>query len=63
MTQVDATETHAAEPAKAAGLKFSANISMLFKELPLLQRPMAARDAGFDGIEIQFPYDHPADVW
>jgi hydroxypyruvate isomerase len=63
MTQVDATETHAAEPAKPAGLKFSANISMLFKELPPLQRPMAARDAGFDGIEIQFPYDHPADAW
>ena len=36
--------------------KFSANISTLFKELDLLDRPAAAREAGFRAIEIQFPY-------
>src|SRR5271155_1921549 len=34
-----------------------ANISLLFRELPLLARFAAARDAGFDGVEMQFPYD------
>lgn len=37
-------------------LKFSANISMLFNEVPLLQRIALAKKAGFSGIEIQFPY-------
>jgi hydroxypyruvate isomerase len=41
--------------------RFSANISMLFAERPLLDRFQAARDAGFTGIEIQFPYDTPVD--
>ena len=39
--------------------RFSANISMLFKERPLLERFAAARAAGFDAVEIQFPYDTP----
>lgn len=38
-------------------LKFSANISTLFTESTLLERIDCARRAGFDGIEIQFPYD------
>ncbi len=42
-------------------LKFSANISLLFKELALLQRFEAAKSAGFNAIEIQFPYELPAD--
>ncbi len=37
--------------------RFSANISLLFTELDPLDRVAAARDAGFEGIEIQFPYD------
>jgi hydroxypyruvate isomerase len=37
-------------------MKISANLSVLFKELPLLQRFAAARRAGFDAIEIQSPY-------
>lgn len=42
--------------------RFSANISMLFTEVGMLDRPRAAADAGFLGIEVQFPYDHtPAD--
>ena len=38
-------------------LKFAANISLLFAELPYLERFGAAADAGFDGIEILNPYD------
>jgi hydroxypyruvate isomerase len=44
-------------------MKISANISLLFKELPLLERFAAARRAGFDAIEIQSPYgESPADL-
>jgi hydroxypyruvate isomerase len=43
--------------------KFSANISTMFKERPLLERFAAARAAGFPAVEIQFPYEAPlADV-
>jgi hydroxypyruvate isomerase len=38
----------------------SANISMLFRELPMLERFAAARAAGFPTVEIQNPYEHPA---
>jgi hydroxypyruvate isomerase len=38
-------------------LKIAANISTLFRELPLLERFQAAREAGFNGVELQFPYD------
>lgn len=34
-----------------------ANVSLLFAERPLLERLPAAIAAGFDGVEIQFPYD------
>jgi hydroxypyruvate isomerase len=37
-----------------------ANISLLFTDVPLEQRFAAAARAGFDGVEIQFPYDHDA---
>src|SRR5260221_8694462 len=36
--------------------KFSANISMLFKELEFPERFDAAAQAGFKAVEIQFPY-------
>jgi hydroxypyruvate isomerase len=36
--------------------KFSANISTLFREYPLIERIGRAADAGFDAVEIQFPY-------
>lgn len=39
--------------------RFSANISLLFTEYPLLDRPSAAADAGFGAVEMQFPYDTP----
>ncbi|HHX33682.1 MAG TPA: TIM barrel protein [Gammaproteobacteria bacterium] len=41
-------------------MEIVANLSMLFTELPLLQRVRAAAAAGFAGVEIQFPYDVPA---
>ena len=40
--------------------KFAANISLLFTELPFLDRFEAARIAGFEAVEILFPYDLPA---
>jgi len=36
-------------------IRFSANLSMLFLEAPELERPAAARRAGFDAVEVQFP--------
>jgi len=41
--------------------RFAANISMLFTELPFLERFEAAREAGFKGVEFLFPYDFPVD--
>lgn len=38
-------------------LRFAANLSLLFTELPLLERFAAARAAGFTAVEIQFPYE------
>jgi hydroxypyruvate isomerase len=37
-------------------LGFSANITLLFSEVPLLERFAAARAAGFSAVEIQVPY-------
>ena len=37
--------------------RFAANISMLFTELPFMDRFQAARDAGFDAVEYQFAYE------
>jgi hydroxypyruvate isomerase len=34
----------------------AANISLLFGELPLLERPAAAAAAGFDGVEAWWPF-------
>ena len=39
--------------------KFAANLTMLFTELPFLDRFAAARSAGFDAVEYLFPYDYP----
>lgn len=41
-------------------LRFAANISTLFTEVPLLERPAAASAAGFSAVEVQFPYVVPA---
>lgn len=37
--------------------KFCANLTWLFTELPFLERFEAAKDAGFDAVEVLFPYD------
>ncbi|MGY3614341.1 hydroxypyruvate isomerase [Bradyrhizobium sp. USDA 10063] len=37
--------------------KFAANLTMLFGELPFLERFAAAKAAGFNGVEYLFPYD------
>ncbi len=44
------------------GLPIAANISTLFRELPLLARFQAARSHGFDGVEIQAPYTEPPEA-
>jgi hydroxypyruvate isomerase len=43
-------------------LKFAANLSMLFTEMPFLERFAAARDAGFDAVEYLFPYAFSKDL-
>lgn len=36
--------------------RFAVNCSILFTERPLLERPGAAKDAGFDAIELWWPF-------
>ena len=36
--------------------RFEVNLSILFTELPLLDRPQAAKDAGFDAVEFWWPW-------
>ena len=44
--------------------KLAANLSLLFREHPFLDRFAAAADAGFEAVEYQFPYDEgsPEDI-
>jgi len=37
--------------------KFAANLTMLFNDVPFLDRFKAAADAGFEAVEFLFPYD------
>jgi hydroxypyruvate isomerase len=37
--------------------RFAANLSMMFNELPFLDRFAAAADCGFTAVEFLFPYD------
>lgn len=39
--------------------RFAANLTMMFNEVPFLERFAAAARAGFEGVEFLFPYDHP----
>lgn len=43
----------------AHSLRYLANCSIMFTELPLLQRPAAAREAGFEAVEFWWPFDRP----
>ena len=38
---------------------YTVNCSILLTELPLLDRPLAARNAGFDAVEFWWPFDSP----
>jgi hydroxypyruvate isomerase len=40
--------------------RFAANLSMMFTEVPFLDRFEAAAKAGFTAVEFLFPYEHPA---
>jgi hydroxypyruvate isomerase len=40
--------------------RLAANLSMMFNEVPFLDRFAAARRAGFEGVEFLFPYEFPA---
>lgn len=39
-------------------LRYAVNCSLLFTELPLLERAAAARAAGFDAVEFWWPWPH-----
>jgi hydroxypyruvate isomerase len=41
----------------------AANLTMLFTDQPPLERPKAARRAGFKAVEMLFPYDFQIDEW
>ena len=43
-------------------MKFTANLSMLFTEVTLIERFQAAKNCGFDAVEIQFPYELSSEV-
>lgn len=38
--------------------RLAANLSMMFREVPFLERFERARAAGFPAVEFQFPYEH-----
>ncbi len=42
--------------------RFAANLTMMFNELPFLERFDAAAKAGFKAVEFLFPYDHDAET-
>jgi 2-dehydrotetronate isomerase len=43
--------------------RFAANLTMMFNEVPFLDRFKAASEAGFAAVEFLFPYEHsPEDV-
>jgi len=42
--------------------RFAANLTMMFTELPFLERFEAAAQAGFGAVEFLFPYEHPAEA-
>jgi len=42
---------------RSGGLRYGVNCSILFTELPLSERPVAARSAGFEAVEFWWPFD------
>src|ERR1700730_440962 len=50
------------EPTRGQSMpRFAANLTMMFNEVPFLDRFDAAAKAGFTAVEFLFPYDHPAE--
>jgi hydroxypyruvate isomerase len=44
-------------------LRFAANLTMMYNEVPFLERFAAAAADGFDAVEYLFPYDFaPEDI-
>jgi len=43
-------------------VRLAANLTMMFGEVPFLERFAAAAGAGFAGVEFLFPYDHAAEA-
>lgn len=43
-------------------VRLAANLSMMFTELPFLDRFAAARETGFQAVEYLFPYEAPSDI-
>ncbi|HVI67969.1 MAG TPA: TIM barrel protein, partial [Bradyrhizobium sp.] len=41
--------------------RFAANLTMMFNEVPFLDRFEAAAKAGFTAVEFLFPYEHSPD--
>ncbi|MCG5220494.1 TIM barrel protein [Streptosporangium soli] len=41
-------------------MRFDVNLSILFTESPLLERPAAAAAAGFDAVELWWPFAEPS---
>jgi hydroxypyruvate isomerase len=54
--QPDSNRPDKVEERNHYGIKFSANLSMLFTEVNLIDRFQAAKACGFEAVEIQFPY-------
>jgi hydroxypyruvate isomerase len=42
--------------------QFAANLTMMFNEVPFLERFAAAKAAGFEAVEFLSPYDHPKET-
>jgi hydroxypyruvate isomerase len=42
--------------------RFAANLSMMYNEVPFLERFAACAADGFDAVEFLFPYAYPADA-
>ena len=42
--------------------RFSINVSFMLTDLPFLERFRAAAELGFAAVDVQFPYDHPAEA-
>ncbi len=51
------------DPHPSSALRFAANLSWLYTDLPFLDRFAAAARDGFAGVECLFPHEHPlADI-